>query len=102
MLVVATLVSMRVHIVIFDDTGEVTGNAGTILEKSIGISKGKDAEFSVGTPSYWRKFLVNTSRYTYLVGQSLLELYRLHLSMARFTPDPGGAWDRQVRNTKFC
>jgi hypothetical protein len=30
----------EVHVVIFDDTGEVTGNAGTILEKNLGLSKG--------------------------------------------------------------
>lgn len=90
----------EMHIVIFDDTGEVTGNAGTILEKSIGISKGKDAEFSVGTPSYWRKFLVNTSRYIF-GGSEPTGTVPTAFVDGTFTPDPGGSWDRQVRNTKF-
>ena len=41
--------------------GSVTGNAGTVLEKHLGLSKAKDAEFSAGSPSYWRKYLYNNS-----------------------------------------
>ena len=51
----------EIHIVIIDDDGEVTGNAGTILEKNLNLSKAKDAEFSTGSSSYWRKFLLNNS-----------------------------------------
>ena len=46
---------------IIDDKGKVTGNAGTILEKHLNLSKAKDAEFSAGSPSYWRKFILNAS-----------------------------------------
>ena len=90
----------EMHIVIFDDTGEVTGNAGTILEKSIGISKGRDAEFSVGTPSYWRKFLVNTSRYIFGGSQPAGTVPTAFVE-GTYTPDVAGVWDRQVRNAKF-
>ena len=51
----------EVHVVIVDGDGGVTGNSGTILEKHLGLSKAKDAEFSLGSPSYWRKFIVNGS-----------------------------------------
>ena len=92
----------EVHIVIFDDTGEVTGNAGTILEKNIGISKGKDAEFSVGTPSYWRKFLANTSRYLFGGSQPAnLVPTSFEATGNGFNPETGGEWDQQVRNTQF-
>ncbi len=50
-----------VHVVVIDDKGKVTGNAGTILEKHLNLSKAKDAEFSAGSPSYWRKFILNAS-----------------------------------------
>jgi len=53
------------HIVVIDDTGTISGNAGTILEKHLNISKAKDAEFSVGSPSYWRKYLFNASEYIF-------------------------------------
>ena len=91
------------HIVVFDDTGEVTGNAGTVLEKNIGVSKGRDAEFSVGTPSYWRKFLANTS--SYLFGGSepadtVPTSFEPGLGLG-FEPETGGEWDQQVRNRNF-
>ena len=51
----------EVHVVVIDDKGTITGNAGTILEKNLNLSKAKDAEFSAGSPSYWRKFILNSS-----------------------------------------
>jgi hypothetical protein len=55
----------EVHIVVIDALGTVTGNAGTILEKHLALSKASDAEFSVGNPSYWRKYLENNSEYIF-------------------------------------
>ena len=55
----------EVHVVVFDDAGTVTGNAGTILGKHLNLSKAKDAEFSAGSPSYWRKNIVNSSEYIF-------------------------------------
>lgn len=90
----------ELHIVVFDDTGEVSGNAGTILEKNIGISKGRDAEFSVGTPSYWRKFLANTS--SYMFGGSQPEgTVPAAFEAGGYLPETGGQWDQQTRNVRF-
>ena len=55
----------ELHIVLIDDKGTITGNAGTILEKHLSLSKAKDASFSVGSPSYWRKYLSINSSYIY-------------------------------------
>jgi hypothetical protein len=55
----------EVHVVVIDALGEVTGNAGTILEKHLALSKASDAEFSVGNPSYWRKYIANNSEYIF-------------------------------------
>jgi hypothetical protein len=55
----------EVHVVVIDALGTVTGNAGTILEKHLSLSKATDAEFSVGNPSYWRKYLANNSEYIF-------------------------------------
>ena len=91
------------HVVIFDDTGDVTGNAGTILEKNIGMSKGKDAEFSAGTPSYWRKYLANTSSYLY-GGSSPVGVVTTSFEPNNgngFVPETGGEWDQQTRNVNF-
>jgi len=58
----------EVHVVTIDALGTVTGNAGTILEKHLSLSKASDAEFSVGNPSYWRKYLANNSEYIFGLG----------------------------------
>tara|TARA_Y100001970_G_scaffold16544_1_gene18596 strand:- start:651 stop:2828 length:2178 start_codon:yes stop_codon:yes gene_type:complete len=58
----------EVHIVIVDDKGTYTGNAGTILEKHLSLSKAKDAEYSVGSASYWRKFLEINSNFVFGLG----------------------------------
>jgi len=55
----------EVHVVVIDGDGGVTGNSGTILEKHLSLSKAKDAEYSLGSPSYWRKFTANSSQYIF-------------------------------------
>ena len=55
----------EIHVVVIDDKGAVSGNAGTILEKHLNLSKAKDAEFSVGSPSNWRKYLASNSQYIF-------------------------------------
>jgi hypothetical protein len=55
----------EIHVVVIDDKGIVSGNAGTILEKHLNLSKAKDAEFSVGSPSNWRKYLASNSQYIF-------------------------------------
>ena len=59
-----------------DDKGTITGNTGTILEKHLNLSKAKDAEYSVGSTSYWRKYLATNSQYIYggSVNQQELQL----------------------------
>lgn len=59
----------EVHVVVIDDKGKITGNAGTILEKHLALSKAKDAEYSTGSPSYWRKYLEVNSDYLFAGSQ---------------------------------
>jgi len=58
----------EVHVVVIDSMGKITGNAGTILEKHLNLSKAKDAEFSAGSPAYWRGYLADASNYVYGLG----------------------------------
>ena len=91
------------HLVVFDDTGEVTGNAGTILEKNIGISKGRDAEFSVGSPSYWRKYLANNSSYLFGGSEPVgVTTTAFEEGGNGYVPETGGNWDQQTRNVNFA
>jgi len=59
----------EVHIVVIDGDGAITGNSGSLLERHIGLSKAKDAEFSFGSPSYWRKYLQSNSGYIFAGSQ---------------------------------
>ena len=52
----------------FDADGDVTGNAGTILEKHIALSKASDATYSAGATSYWRKYSAESSEYIFAGG----------------------------------
>ena len=55
----------ELHIVIIDGEGKITGNAGTILEKHLNLSKATDSQYSVGSPSYWRSYLKTNSAYVF-------------------------------------
>ena len=55
----------EVHVIVFDGNGDITGTVGTVLEKHLSLSKAKDAVFSAGSPSYWRKYLYNNSEFIF-------------------------------------
>jgi hypothetical protein len=54
----------ELHIVVID-SGSITGNAGTILEKHLSLSKASDAQFSAGSVLNWRKYLAENSNYIF-------------------------------------
>lgn len=59
----------EIHVLVIDSTGSISGNAGTVLEKHLSLSKAKDAQYSVGNPSYWRKYLESNSSYIFGLNQ---------------------------------
>jgi hypothetical protein len=94
----------EVHVVVIDDKGEITGNAGTILEKHLNLSKGKDSEYSVGSTAYWRKYLATNSRYIYGgsgAGFSGITTTSYSVSNTN-TIDADTGWDQNVENVTFA
>ena len=90
----------EVHVVVIDDDGDITGNAGTILEKNLNLSKAKDAEFSAGTSSYWRKFLLNNSDNIFgLSGPTGAVTTAFSSAFTKVTDE---AWDQNAQNIKFA
>ena len=89
----------EVHIVVFDDKGEITGNAGTILEKHFGLSKASNAEFSFGSPSYWRRYLASNS--PYIFGGSQPDGVVVSSYSSDYTLDTDTDWDQPAENTNF-
>ena len=93
----------EVHVVVIDDKGAITGNAGTILEKHLALSKAKDAEFSVGSPSYWRKYLYNNSKYIF-GGSAPAGTTSIAFSdngVAQFERDADTGWDQNADGVNF-
>ena len=99
----------EVHVVVIDDLGQITGNAGTILEKHLSLSKAKDAEYSVGSSSYWRKYLEVNSNYVFglsapksIVGQSAVGLATVSHSGANNNYDLDTNWDQDASSIIFA
>jgi len=89
----------ELHIVVLDGDGKITGNAGTVLEKHLSLSKAKDAEFSAGSPSYWRKYLKNNSGYIF-GGGAPTGLTTTGFSAA-FTEQGDTGWDQNAKGIIF-
>jgi hypothetical protein len=89
----------EVHVVVVDDTGAVTGNAGTVLEKHLSLSKAKDAEYSVGSTAYWRKYLANNSAYVF-GGSAPTGITTTGFS-ADFTLESDVGWDQNAQGITF-
>ena len=89
----------ELHVLVIDGAGDVTGNAGTILEKHVALSKGKDSEYSVGSTAYWRKYLYNTS--TQVFGGSQPAGVVATGYSSGFTAATDIAWDQNVEGIIF-
>jgi len=89
----------EIHVVVIDDNGEITGNSGTILEKHLSLSKAKDAEYSVGSPSYWRKFIANNSQYVF-GGSAPTGIVTTGFS-SNFDLESDVSWDQNTKGITF-
>jgi len=90
----------ELHVVLIDDKGTITGNAGTILEKHLSLSKATDASYSLGSPSYWRKYLQTNSSYIY--GGSAPAGITTTGFGTSFTLASDVGWDQEAQNIIFA
>ena len=90
----------EVHVVVVDDDGSVTGNAGSVLEKHLALSKAKDAEYSLGSTSYWRKYLANNSRYVFGGSEPSGTVATGYSS--GFTLETDTGWDQKTSGITFA
>ena len=91
----------EVHVVVIDDVGEVTGNAGTILEKHLSMSKAKDGEYSLGSPSYWRKYTYNNSTNIF-AGGAPAGIVTTSFASGTFTLSSDVGWDQNAQGINFA
>ena len=55
----------EMHILVIDIDGKITGNAGTLLERYVGVSKASDAKSSVGETNFYVEVIQQKSEYVY-------------------------------------
>ena len=89
----------EVHVVVIDDKGTISGNAGQILEKHLALSKAKDAEYSAGSTAYWRKYLYNNS--TNIFGGSQPAGVTTTGYSSGFTLETDISWDQDTNGVTF-
>ena len=92
----------ELHIVVIDDSGDITGNAGTILEKHLSLSKATDSEYSVGSTSYWRKYLETNSKYIFGGGAPATTQVVDYSTDASYTLSTDAGWDQPSENVSFA
>jgi len=89
----------ELHVVVIDGKGTITGNAGTILEKHLNLSKASDAEFSVGAPSYWNKYLEVNSEYVFAgAGKTSGDRVKTGFADNGFTTFTDGGWNQKAED----
>ena len=102
-----------IHIVVVDDTGDVTGVQGNILEKFLSLSKASDAEADADAPTktYYKDYLALNSSYIFAgYNPSIKEdTYYNTLPVASgfstsFTPytNAQGLWGQTAANNHFA
>jgi len=90
----------QVHVVVIDDLGSITGNAGTILERHLGLSKATDAQFSAGSTAYWRKYIAEGSSII-LAGGAPTGLTTTGFDAGQFDLTTDNGWDQDAENVIF-
>ena len=88
----------EIHVVVIDGKGTITGNAGTILEKHLNLSKASDAEFSVGSPSYWNKYLEVNSQYVFAGSGSNQTFVKTGFDGVGFSTFTDGGWNQKAED----
>ena len=100
----------ELHVVVYDDTGDITGISGNIIERNISLSKILSAISDVNSPqkSWWKGYLANFSQYLYAGINPSLSAVDNEISYATgftsgFNPinDADGLWDQDLPSITF-
>ena len=55
----------QIHVAVVDTTGDISGTAGTIIERSLYLSKLSDGKGAEGQTAYWKSAINEGSQYVY-------------------------------------
>ena len=90
----------EIHVVVVDDTGDVTGSAGNIVEKWTGLSKAADAKVSPSTATYYKDYIANFSDYIF-VGAAHSGIGVKFTTMNGYTVDNTGGWGTNAQGSTY-
>ena len=101
------------HVVVVDDTGEITGNTGTLLETHLNLSKAVDAVSAVNSPQkiWYEDYLADFSSQIYAGGNPSSAADAFHGTSPRatgfstaFTPitTGDGLWGQSAQGVTFA
>ena len=90
----------EVHVVAYDDSGTITGNAGSILEKHTNLSKAKDGQYSAGSSSYWRK-VIEVGSPNLFAGGAPAGITTVGFAADGWDLFGDGGWDQNTENVNF-
>jgi hypothetical protein len=100
------------HIVVVDDTGDVTGISGNILEKHLNLSKARDAVSAVNSPTriWYQDYIANFSNYIFAGKSPSESADNFHQTSPKATGFSNGfvpftisdgVWGQDASNTTF-
>ncbi len=93
----------EIHVLVVDDTGAVTGVAGNIVEKYVGLSKASDGRLIPSQDNYYKNVIADNSTYIFAglpetgAGASITLVSGSTTSYSINT----GVWGATTQNTKF-
>ena len=90
----------ELHVVVYDDSGKITGNSGSVLEKFTNLSKAKDAQYSAGSSSYWRK-VIEVGAANLFAGGAPAGITTTGFSDDLWDVFGDGGWDQDAENVTF-
>jgi len=90
----------ELHIVVVDDTGEVTGTAGNILEKYTNMSKAYDAKISPSEGNYYKTIIAANSQYIF-PGFAPVGSPSKFLTVSGFSNASDTTWGLDAQNNTF-
>ena len=90
----------EMHIVVVDDTGKVTGSAGNIVEKWIGLSKASDAKISPSADIFYKNYIAQYSQNLF-VGAAQTGTSLKFSMLSGYTLDASGTWGQLSQGTTF-
>ena len=91
----------EVHVVVIDGDGAITANSGTILEKNLSLSKARDAEFSLGSPSHYRKNIKESSNFIFALS-SPAGIVTTGFDKGTFDLESDVDWDQNAEGITFA